>query len=177
MAERADLVDQVMSWEAEAITAKDSLMEVELSGGKDITNAVDVALAIFKSLDVFAMLLKKNHDIGFDAGVEAIFYNIWAHYRDLDYAFLGRELTDLIREWIEEERLNAHDVALPFVPFNPSTRNVVKIEISSAKNSEHPSVVEVDELTVAFDPSIAPEVPVTKPSSSVVAVQPLINLE
>ena len=38
-------------------------------------------------------------------------------------------------------------------------------------------MVEVDEVTVAPDPFIASEVPISKPSSSVAVVQPLINLE
>ena len=78
---------------------------------------------------------------------------------------------------MEEERLNAPDVTPPSVPFDLSTRNMVEIEISSIETFEQPSVVEVDEVTTAHDPSIVPEVPVTEPSSSVAAVQPLINLE
>ena len=76
VADRADLVDKVINWEAEAITAKDSLKEAELSKGEDIANAVDEALVKFKSSDEFTALLKKDHDIGFDAKVEAIIYNI-----------------------------------------------------------------------------------------------------
>ena len=41
-----------------------------------IANAVDEALAKFKNSDKFVALLKKDHDVDFDAGVEAIFYNI-----------------------------------------------------------------------------------------------------
>ena len=89
IAEMTDLVPQVMRWEAEAITSKDFLKEAEFTRGLDIANAVDEALAKFKNSDEFAALLKKDHNVRFDAGVEAIFYNIWAHYRDLDYAFLG----------------------------------------------------------------------------------------
>ena len=37
--------------------------------------------------------------------------------------------------------------------------------------------MEVDEVTIAPDPSIASEVPVTKTSSSITVVHPLINLE
>ena len=55
----------------------------------DIANTVDEALAKFKNSDEFAALLKKDHNVRFDAGVEAIFDNIWAHYRKLDYTFLG----------------------------------------------------------------------------------------
>ena len=46
----------------------------------DITNVVDKALVKFKNSDEFVVLLKKDHDVGFDVGVEAIFYNIWTHY-------------------------------------------------------------------------------------------------
>ena len=35
----------------------------------------------------------------------------------------------------------------------------------------------MDEVVITPDPSIAPKVPITKPSSSVLAVQPLINLD
>ena len=79
-AERADFVNQVMNWEVEAIVAKDSLKEAELTRGLDIANAVDEALVKFKNSDEYATLLKKEHDIRFDVGEEAIFYNIWAHY-------------------------------------------------------------------------------------------------
>ena len=121
MVEKVDLVDHVMNWEAEAIAARDSLMEVKLTRGVDITNAVDKTLAKFKSSNEFATLLKKDHKTRFDTRVEAIFYNICTHYRDLDYAFLRGELIDLIGEWLEEERLNGPDVALPSAPFSPST--------------------------------------------------------
>ena len=154
MTERADLIDQVMNWEAEAITTKDSLKEAELTRVVDIANRVDKALAKLKGSDEFVALLKKDHDTGFDDGVEAIFYNIWKHYWDLDYAFLGGELTDHIGEWLENERLNALDVMSPFAPLGPSTRNVV-----------------------APDPTIASEDPTSEQSLRVTTVQPLINLE
>ena len=89
MVERVDLVDQVMNEEAEAIAARDSLKEAKPSRGVDIANVVNKALAKFKSSNEFTALLKKDHDIGFDAGVGAMFYNIWAHYHDRNYAFVG----------------------------------------------------------------------------------------
>ena len=134
-AEKADLVDQVMNWEAEAITARDSLKEAELSRGVDIANAVEEVLAKFKSLDEVAAFLKKDHETGFNARVEAIFYNIWAHYGDLDYAFLGDELAGLIGECLEEGRLNAPDVAPPSAPPGPSTGNVAEIETAPSETS------------------------------------------
>ena len=76
MAERVDVVNQVMTWEAKAIAAKDSLKEGELMRDFDTAKVIDEALVEFKSSDEFATLLKKDHDTGFDTGVEAIFYNI-----------------------------------------------------------------------------------------------------
>ena len=136
MVEGANLINQVMSWKAEAITARDSLKEAKLSRGEDIANAVDEALAKFKSSKEFATLVKNDHDTGFDAEVEAIFYNISTHYRDLDYAFLEGKLTAFIREWIEEKRLNVLNVASPSMPSDPLTRNTVEIEISPAETSK-----------------------------------------
>ena len=127
IAERADLVRQVMHWEAEAMAAKDFLKVVEFTRGLDIANAVDEALAKFKNSDEFAALLKKDHNVGFDAGVEAIFYNIWAHYQGLDYAFLRGELTGLIREWLEKEKLNAPKPVPSSTPPGPPTRNAIEI--------------------------------------------------
>ena len=144
VAKIVDLVNQVMSWEAEAITARDSLKEAELSRSEDIANAVDEALAKFKSSNEFSTILKKDHDTGFDADVEAIFYNIWTHYRDLDYAFLGIELTDLIWEWIEKKRLSALDVTLPPVPSDPLTRYMAEIEILPVETSEQSFVIEME---------------------------------
>ena len=66
---------------------------------------------------------------------------------------------------------------LPPVPLDPSTRNSAEIEISLTETSGQSSMVEVDKVTVAPDLSIAPEVLVAEPNSSVAVVQPLINLK
>ena len=99
------------------------------------------------------------------------------HYRDLDYAFLGGKLTDLIGEWLKDERLNAPNAIPPAVPPGPLTENAEKIEIVSVEASEQQPTVEVDEGTVAPNPPITSEDPVSEPSSRVTAVRPLINLE
>ena len=65
-----------MNWEAEAIAARDSLKEAELSRCVVIANTVDEALVKFKSLDEFDALLKKDHYTRFDNRLEANFYNI-----------------------------------------------------------------------------------------------------
>ena len=88
----------------------------------------------------------------------------------MDYILLGSELTDLIREWIKEERLNAPDVALPLVPSDPSTRDSTAFKTFPAETSEQPSVVEVDEVTVVPNSSITPKVPATEKSLSVTVV-------
>ena len=72
-------------------------------------------------------------------------------------------MTDLIGEWLEEERLNAPDIVLPSSSLGPSIGNVAEIETLSAEASEWQPVVEVD--------------PVGEPSSRVATIQPLINLE
>ena len=66
------------------MAAKDFLKEADFSRGLNTTNAVDEGLAKIENFDEFTALLKKDHDVGFDARVEAIFYNIWANYWDLD---------------------------------------------------------------------------------------------
>ena len=164
-----------MNWEVEAIAAKDFLKEVEVTKGLDITNEIDEALAKFKNSDEFVALLKKDHDAGFDAKVEAIFYNIWAHYQDLDYAILRGELTDLIGEWLKYERLNALKVVPSPIPPSPLTGNVIEIE--TVKASKQQPVVEVDKGTATPNPHVSSEDPASEPSSRVAVVQSLINLE
>ena len=60
MAEKADIICQVMHWEAESIAAKDSLKKSEYTRGLDIANVVDEDMAKFKSSDEFTILLKKE---------------------------------------------------------------------------------------------------------------------
>ena len=57
------------------------------------------------------------------------------HYWDLDYAFLGGELSNLIGE-LEEERLNTPDNAPPSMSPGPSTENAAKIKIVSTEAFE-----------------------------------------
>ena len=76
--------------------------------------------------------------------MQAIFYNIWAHYRDLDYTFLGGELTDLIGERLEEERLNAPNAAPSSIPSGPPAKNAVEAEAVLVEAFEQQPAVEVD---------------------------------
>ena len=177
MAERTNLVRQVISWEAEAIAAKDFLKDDEFTRDLDIANAIDEALAKFKNSDEFTALLKKDHDTRYDVGVEAIFYNIWAHYRDLDYAFLGGELTDLIGEWLGEEKLNAPNAAPSPTPLGPLARNAAETEPVPAGAFEQQPMVEVDNKTIASNPPLTVEDPADELNSGVAATQLLINLE
>ena len=73
----------------------------------EVASAVTHAVVKFKELDEFIALLKKDYHNGYNVRVVKIFYNIWAKYRGLDYTFLGGELTNLIGEWLEAEKLNA----------------------------------------------------------------------
>ena len=90
--------------------------------------------------------------------------------------FLGGKLTDLIGEWLEEERLNAPNTALSSIPPGPPTRNAVEAKIVPAEASEQQHAVEVDKETVASNPPLAVEDPIRELNSRVAAVQPLINL-
>ena len=54
---------------------------------------------------------------------------------------------------------------------------MAQIGIVSTETSEQPYVVEANKVTAIPDPSIASKVPVSEPSSSVMVVQPLINLK
>ena len=177
MAERVDLIGQVMHWEAEAIAAKDFLKEVKFTRVLDIANEVDEALAKCKNSDDFAVLLKKDHDTGFDTGVEAIFYNILGHYQGLDYASLGGEMTDIIGEWLEEERLNAPNVMPSSTSPGLLTENAVEIETVPAEASEQQPAVEVDEETIAPNPPLTFKDPASELSLRVAAIQLLTNLE
>ena len=77
---------------------------------------------------------------------------------------------DLIREWIEEDRLNASVVVPPSMPFYPSTRNAAEIKILLAETSEQPFMVEVVKVTAALDPLISLKAFVTEPGLSVTVV-------
>ena len=159
------------------MTAKEFLKEAECTRGLDIANVVDEIVAKFKNSDEFTTLLKKDHDAGFDVGLEVIFYNIQAHYRDLDYAFLGGELTDLIDEWLEEERLNAPYTVSSPTPPGLLARNAMETETVPAEAPEQQLVVEVDEEIVAPNPLLVVKDPASELNSRVVALQPLINLK
>ena len=56
------------------------------------------------------------------------------------------------------------------MPFGPSAENAAEIEIVSTETFEQSSMVKVDEVTAAPNPSIAFEVPISEPSSSVAVI-------
>ena len=66
----------------------------------EVASVVAEAVVKFKESEEFITLLKKDYHNDYDVGVVKIFYNVWAKYRDLDYTFLGGELTSLIGEWL-----------------------------------------------------------------------------
>ena len=109
--------------------------------------------------------------------MEAIFYNIWAHYSDLDYAFLGGKLTDLIGEWLKEERLNAPKAMPSSTPLGPPTRIAIEIETILIEATEQQLTVKVDKETATPNLPIDFKDPTSELSSRVLAIQSLINLE
>ena len=104
------------------------LKEAKLMRDVEVANAVAEVVVKFKESEEFTALLKKDYHNGYDVGVVEIFYNIWAKYWDLDYMFLGGELTNLIGEWLEAEKLNAPDHASSSPPLGPSVEVVTRAE-------------------------------------------------
>ena len=134
--EKVDLIEQVQTREAKALSAKESLKETEFMRDVEVASAIVEAIVKFKESKEFIALLKKEYHNGYDVGVVEIFYNIWAKYRDLDYTFLGGEFTNLIGEWLETEKLNALDLAPSSPPPSPLVEDVTGAEIVPAGASE-----------------------------------------
>ena len=94
----------------------------------EVASAVAEAVVKFKESEEFTTLFKKDYHNGYDVRVVEIFYNIWAKYRDLNYTFLGGELTNLIGEWLKAKKLNAPDPT-PSCPLpSPSVEVVTRVE-------------------------------------------------
>ena len=92
----------------------------------EVTSVVADVVVKFKESEEFTTLLKKDYHNGYNVGVVAIFYNIWVKYRDLNYTFLGGELTNLIGEWLEAENLNSPNPAPSSPPPSPSAEDVTR---------------------------------------------------
>ena len=105
--ERANLIGQVQTQEAVALSARELLKEAKFMRDIEVASMVAKVAIKFKESKELTALLKKDYHNGYDVGVMEIFYNIWAKNQDLDYSFLGGELTNLICERLKEEKLNA----------------------------------------------------------------------
>ena len=86
----------------------------------EVASVVAEAIVKFKKSEEFTAPFKKDYHNGYDVRVIKIFYKTWAKYRYLDYSFLGGELTNLVAEWLEAEKLNAPDPT----PFVSTTRSL-----------------------------------------------------
>ena len=86
----------------------------------EVASTVVKVVVKFKKSEEFTALPKTDYHNGYDVEVMEIFYNIWVNYRDLDYSFLGSELTNLIGEWLEVEKLNAPNPVPLSPPPDPS---------------------------------------------------------
>ena len=102
--DKADLVEEVTNFEAKAWVAEEYLKEVMLARDAEIAEATNEAakeaMMKFKDSEEFTTLLEKRYEVGCDVGynarVEDIFYNIRLKHRDIDYGFLGEEFMKLV---------------------------------------------------------------------------------
>ena len=74
--EKAGLIEQVQTQEAEAFSANESLKEAEFIRDVEMASEVAEAIVKFKELEEFTILLKKDYNNGYDVGVVEIFNNI-----------------------------------------------------------------------------------------------------
>ena len=58
----------------------------------------------FKQLEEYVAILTAQHDMGYNLGVEEIFFNIWRKRQEVNYRFLGRKLMNLMAGQIDKER-------------------------------------------------------------------------
>ena len=139
--DNASLLNKVMTWEAEALAAMGFLKEAKLAKDEEIAKAKRVAMANYQGSEEFATLLKKECDIGYDEGydasMEAIFYNISKKHWDIDYKLLGKEFIKLMDQWLEVQRLNTLNI-VPSSPLaGPSAKNsIVMTEVAPVEAHE-----------------------------------------
>ena len=141
----------------------------------DVASVVAKAIVKFKESEEFNALLKDYHN-GYDVRVVEIFYNIWVKYQDLDFTFLEGELTNLISEWLEAERLNAPNVVPSSPPSGPSVEDITSAKSVPSKAPEQQPVANADEEAATSNPLLAVEEPVGEVTSGV-AVRTIINLK
>ena len=74
--ERVDLIRHVQTREAEVLSARELLKEVEFMRDVEVARAVAEAVVKFKESEEFTTLLKKDYHNDYNVKVMEIFYNI-----------------------------------------------------------------------------------------------------
>ena len=143
----------------------------------DVASVIAEAVVKFKDSEEFTALLKKDYHSGYYVGAVDIFYNIWAKYQDLNYSFLGGELTNLIGEWIKAEKLNVPDPEPLSPPPGPSVEGVIGAENMPVGAFEQQFVANTDEEAATSNLPPAVEELVGEVTSRVASSRTLIDLK
>ena len=95
-----------------------------------------------------------QNDLGYDTGVEEIFFNIWKKCWHVDYTFLGRELRSLMERWIDKEREGIFDTRPPPSPQYPKVEldNEVVEVTPPVEVPEQAPPTDVEEEEIASKP-------------------------
>ena len=134
----ASFIDKVINLKARACVAKEYLKEAEFVRDNEIARAAEEVVVKFKQSEELVILLKKinaaGYNVGYDVGVEEIFFNIWVKRRDINYRFLGGELVKLMDQWLKEERLGTLKTTPPPSPLDQMIKgNVVAAEVGPSE--------------------------------------------
>ena len=146
---------------------------------RDVKVAIMIVEVVvkFKESEEFTTRLKKEYHNGYDVRVVEICYNIWVKYRDFDYSFLEGELTNLIGEWLEAEKLNALDPTPSSPPPSPLAEGIIGARIMPIGAFKQQPAANADEEAVASNPPPTVEEPVGEVTSRVVSSKTLIDLK
>ena len=136
----------------------------------------------FKQSEELVILLKKEHDagynVGYDVGVEEIFFNIWVKPRDINYRFLGGELVKLMDQWLKEERLGTLNTTPPPSPLDQMIKgNIVAADVGPSEVPKQQPLADVKEEVVASNPYSVVEEPANEVTFRFMGNHDLINLE
>ena len=84
-------------------------LEVEATSREVVVmEAKQKVVANFKESEEYK-LSTQDFDMGYDKGIEEIFYNIWRKRRSVCYKFLGKEYRKQIAIWEDQEWANILD--------------------------------------------------------------------
>ena len=77
--------------------------------------------------------------IGYENGVEEIFFNIWRKRREVDFKFLGKEYEQIMADWVEQEKKGELDTRPPPSPeYSNKDCDVAREETAKEANDEAP---------------------------------------